>query len=61
MLCFALPQTRIFVGNLYVIRDFPVDASPAVTAYNQIVAGVAAFANAGYRAMARAFVKANAQ
>src|SRR5205085_6276820 len=44
-LCIALPDTRIFVGNLYVIRNFPIDASPAVAAYNSIVSGVTAFVN----------------
>lgn len=45
-LCVALPGTRIYVGNLYVIEDFPVPTAPAVLAFNQVVDGVAAFANA---------------
>ena len=45
-LCGALPGTRIYVGNLYVIRNFPVPTGPVVHAFNQVVAGVAQFANA---------------
>ena len=45
-LCVALPDTRIYVGNLYVIQNFPVPVETAVQYFNQTVAGVAAFANA---------------
>ena len=45
-LCIALPQTRIYVGNLYAIRNFPVPVEPAIQAFNQVVAGVAGFVNA---------------
>ena len=46
-LCMGLPETRIYIANLYVIRNYPVPVGPAVDAFNQIVAGVSAFANAG--------------
>lgn len=45
-LCSALPETRIYVGNLYVIRNFPVPTDVVVGLFNQVVAGVAGFANA---------------
>jgi lysophospholipase L1-like esterase len=45
-LCAALPHTRIYVANLYVIEEFPVPTAPAVLAFNQVVDGVTAFANA---------------
>jgi lysophospholipase L1-like esterase len=45
-LCQGLPVARIYVGNLYVIQDFPVSTAPAVLAFNQVVEGVTAFANA---------------
>lgn len=45
-LCTQMPQTQISVGNLYVIRDFPVPTEQIVGAFNQVVAGVAGFANA---------------
>jgi lysophospholipase L1-like esterase len=44
-LCSGLPSVRIYVANLYSIHDFPVPTDPAVDAFNQVVAGVAAFAN----------------
>ena len=45
-LCTGLPGTRITVGNLYAIHNFPVPVEPVVQAFNQVVAGVAAYANA---------------
>ncbi len=46
-LCAQLPDTRIYVGNLYNIEGFPVPTEQIVGAFNQVVDGVAAFANAG--------------
>jgi lysophospholipase L1-like esterase len=45
-LCTGLPGTRITVGNLYAIHNFPIPVEPVVQAFNQVVAGVAAYANA---------------
>ena len=45
-LCSALPATQIYIGNLYVIENFPIPAAPVVEAFNQVVGGVAGFANA---------------
>lgn len=45
-LCVALPATRIYVGNLYDIRGFPIPTAPVVDAFNQTIAGVVGFANA---------------
>ena len=45
-LCTALPATRIYIGNLYSIQNFPVPTEPAIQAFNQVVAGVSAFVNA---------------
>jgi lysophospholipase L1-like esterase len=45
-LCSALPGTRIYVANLYVIRNFPLSTEMVVGLFNQVVAGVSAFANA---------------
>jgi lysophospholipase L1-like esterase len=45
-LCVALPGTRIYVANLYSIQNFPVPVEPVIQAFNQVVAGVAAFSNA---------------
>ncbi len=44
-LCAALPDTRIYVGNLYSIQNFPVPTDPVIQAFNQVVGGVAAFMN----------------
>ncbi len=44
-LCAQLPGTRIYVGNLYNIEGFPVPTGQIVAAFNQVVSGVAAFAN----------------
>ena len=46
-LCAALPETRIYVGNLYSTQNFPVPTEPAIQAFNQVVAGVSAAMNAG--------------
>src|SRR5204863_5195590 len=46
-LCVALPSTRIYVGNLYSIQNFPIPTEPAIQAFNQVVAGVSAAMNAG--------------
>jgi lysophospholipase L1-like esterase len=45
-LCVALPDTRIYVGNLYAIHNFPVPVEPVIQAFNQVVAGVTDFSNA---------------
>lgn len=45
-LCWALPQTRIYVGNLYSIRGFVVPVEPVIQVFNQVIAGVAAYSNA---------------
>jgi lysophospholipase L1-like esterase len=45
-LCVALPGTRIYVGNLYSIRNFPAAVEPVIQAFNQVVSGVVAFSNA---------------
>jgi lysophospholipase L1-like esterase len=44
-LCLSLPEARLYVGNLYAIRDFPVATEQVVLAFNQVVAGVAGFVN----------------
>lgn len=44
-ICTALPATRIYVANLYAIREFPVPTDQVVDAFNQTVAGVVGFAN----------------
>lgn len=44
-LCTLLPETRIFVGNLYNIQNFPVPTEQIVDAFNQVVAGVVGFVN----------------
>lgn len=46
-LCVTLPTTRIYIGNLYSIQNFPVPTEPAIQAFNQVVAGVSAAMNAG--------------
>jgi lysophospholipase L1-like esterase len=40
-LCTQLPETRIYIGNLYSIDGFPVPTEQIVGAFNQVVAGVA--------------------
>jgi lysophospholipase L1-like esterase len=44
-LCAQVPFTRIYVGNLYSIDGFPFPTEQIVGAFNQIVDGVATFAN----------------
>ena len=46
LLCATLPATRIYVANLYEIREFPIDTGPVVEAFNLTVEGVVGFANA---------------
>ena len=46
-LCVALPDTRIYVGNLYSIQNFPIPTDPVIQVFNQVVGGVTAFMNAG--------------
>ena len=43
LLCRTQPQARIYVANLYAIRDFPVPVEPVIEAFNQVVSGVVAF------------------
>ena len=45
-LCGALPGTRIYVANLYTVRNFPINVDPVVQFFNQVVGGVTLFANA---------------
>jgi len=45
LICTTLPATRIYVANLYEIREFPIDTAPVVAAFNQTVEGVVGFAN----------------
>ncbi len=45
-LCTQLPGTRIYVGNLYSIQNFPVPTDQVVNAFNQVLAGVAGSVNA---------------
>lgn len=42
-----LPTTRVYVGNLYSIQNFPVPTDQVVTAFNQVVTNVAGAVNAG--------------
>jgi len=42
-----LPTTRVYVGNLYVIQDFPVPTDQIVNAFNQVVTGVVGAVNPG--------------
>jgi len=44
--CIALPGTRVYVANLYEIREFPVPTADVVGAFNLTVEGVVGFANA---------------
>ena len=44
-ICTALPSARVYVANLYEIREFPIPTGPVVDAFNQTVAGVVGFAN----------------
>lgn len=46
--CTQLPDTRIYVGNLYSIQNFPVPTDDVVNAFNQVVAGVVASVNANF-------------
>ncbi|MCG3202043.1 MAG: hypothetical protein NFCOHLIN_01916 [Gammaproteobacteria bacterium] len=45
-LCTQLPGTRIYVGNLYSIQNFPVPTDQVVNAFNQVLAGVVGSVNA---------------
>lgn len=44
-LCTLLPNTRIYLGNLYSIHNFPVSTEQVVDAFNQVVAGVVSSLN----------------
>jgi len=45
-LCTQLPATtRIYVGNLYVIQNFPVPTEQVVNGFSQVVAGVVGSVN----------------
>jgi lysophospholipase L1-like esterase len=46
-LCAGLPETRIYIGNLYNIENFVVPTAPIIDAFNQIVGGVTSLVNAG--------------
>ena len=46
-LCLGLPNTRIYVGNLYSIQNFPVPTGPVVSAFNSTVAAVVGNVNTG--------------
>ena len=43
----GLPNTRIYVGNLYSIQNFPVPTGPVVSAFNSTVAAVVGNVNTG--------------
>ena len=45
-ICVALPGARVYVANLYEIREFPVPTADVVSAFNLTVEGVVGFANA---------------
>ncbi len=45
-LCVALPETRIYVANVYAIHDFVVPVDTLIGVFNQVIEGVVAFSNA---------------
>lgn len=45
-LCGSLPETRIYVGNLYSAIAFPIPIEPVILALNSVTATVAAGVNA---------------
>lgn len=47
-LCTQLPTVRVYVANLYSIRDFPVPTDAAVDGFNQIVTGMVGYANGSF-------------
>ena len=46
-LCAGLPETRIYIGNLYNIENFVVPTAPIIDAFNQTVSGVTTLVNGG--------------
>jgi len=46
-LCAGLPQTLIYLGNLYNIENFVVPTAPIIDAFNQTVSGVTTLVNGG--------------